>query len=341
MRGQSKSPLLSIVKILLMFIKIVLFIPVQIVFIPFAITGLITALYKETGRSRKLGVSFSAGQSLQYRWVLHYFNLRKDLQTIEFIKKYPCESHFGLWTVYGPLIISQKFFGLHTSLGKLPEPGKETLTSTAGARVVLFDSIMAKYIDRVDQVVIPGAGFDLINLHFTEGKNITVFELDQSNTIRVKVETLKKSGIKHNWINFIAVDYSKESWSEKLIEAGFDKNKSTIFLWQSVSLFLEEEKVRNTLKEMAALSSKDSIIVQDFYSETFAAGKYSGIASKPRSMMEKMGEPWKFGIDMSVNPEEAVKSFLNECGLNMSVIHLFGEKLKIKPFYCIAEAEKK
>lgn len=327
-------------KILLSFIQFILFVPIQIVFIPFAVIGLIHGLYKEMVMSKKLGVSFSAGQTLQYRWVLHYFNLRKDLQTIEFTKKYPCESHIGLWAVYGPLILSQKLFGFRTSLSKLPEPGKETLTSTAGARVVLFDSIMEKYIDQVDQVVIPGAGFDLINLHFTRGKNVKVFELDQPNTIEIKVKTLDKAKIEHDWINFVPVDYSMESWSEKLLEAGFNKNKKTLFLWQSVSHFLDEEQVKNTIKEMADLSTKESVVVQDFYSKIFALGEYSMVASKPRSMMEKMGEPWKFGIDMSDNPKEEVKSFLSDCGLEMIEMYMFGEKLNIKPFYCIVEGIK-
>lgn len=56
-------------------------------------------------------------------------------------------------------------------------------------------------------------------------------------------------------------------------------------------------------------------------------------------MIEKR-EPWKFGIDMTNDPNAAVVSFLNECGLRMTRISQFGEKLGIEPFYCIVEAEK-
>jgi hypothetical protein len=51
-------------------------------------------------------------------------------------------------------------------------------------------------------------------------------------------------------------------------------------------------------------------------------------------------EPWKFGIDMSNDPEAAVELFLKECGLKKTEINQFGEKLDIEPFYCIVEAEK-
>ena len=42
----------------------------------------------------------------------------------------------------------------------------------------------------MEQIVIPGAGFDLIALHFTKGKKVKVFKLDQVKTLNVKVETL-------------------------------------------------------------------------------------------------------------------------------------------------------
>ena len=57
-------------------------------------------------------------------------------------------------------------------------------------------------------------------------------------------------------------------------------------------------------------------------------------------IMERMGEPWKFAIDMSNDPNAAVESFLKECGLKMIETNQFGEKLDIEPFYCIVEAEK-
>ena len=57
-------------------------------------------------------------------------------------------------------------------------------------------------------------------------------------------------------------------------------------------------------------------------------------------VIEKMGEPWIFGIDMSENPKAEVESFLKECGLDMTEFIQFGEKLDIEPFYCIVEAEK-
>jgi methyltransferase (TIGR00027 family) len=321
-------------------LQILLYIPMQIVFIPFALIGLAHGLYKEMVNSKKLGVSFSAGQSLQYRWIMHYFNTRPDPLTIGFTRKFPCESHFGLWTIMGALILSQRWFGFTTKLGKVVEPGKETFDTTAGRRVIEFDNIMEKYIGDMEQIVLPGAGFDLIAQKYTDGTRIKVFEIDQANTIKTKVDTLKKAGIKHDWISFVPVDYSKESWSDKLLAAGFDKTKKTLFLWQSVSLYLDEKTVKDTLRQMADMCVEGSVIAQDFYSQSFASGEISDVVKKNSSLIGKMGEPWIFGIDMSGEPKAAINEFLHDCGLRMTEYNQFGEKTGIEPFYCIVEAEK-
>ena len=336
----TKKQLPGILRFFIKLFQIILYIPIQIIFIPFAIIGLIDGIYKEMRKSKKLGVSFTAGQALQYRWFMHYFNTRPDPLSVAFIKKFPCESHFGLLSTLGALIVSQRLFGFTTKFGKVDELGEETIFSTPGRRILMFDRIMEKYVDEMEQIVIPGAGFDLIALHFTKGKKVKVFELDQVKTLDVKIETLKKAGIKHDWITYIPVDYSNESWVDKLLGAGFDKTKRTLFLWESVSLFLEVDIVKETLRKMADLCVDGSIIAQDFYSKAFILGETSKTVKRTSRMIEKMGEPWKFGIDMSNDPKAAVESFLKECGLIITEINQFGEKLDIEPFYCIVEAEK-
>jgi len=336
----TKNQLPGISNLLVKLLQIILYVLLQISFIPFLIVGLTVGMYKEMVNSKKLGVSYSAGQALQYRWFMHYLETRPDPLSVAFTKKFPCESHFGLWATMGALIISQRLFGFKTRLSEVTEPGEANLAAISGSRVVTFDKIMEKYIDEMEQIVLPGVGFDLIALHFTEGKKVKVFELDQVNTLNIKVETLKKAGIKHDWITYIPVDYANESWVEKLLEAGFDKTKKTLFLWQSVSLYLEAEIVRETLKDMADLCVDGSVIVQDFYSEAYRLGEYSLIAKRNMNLIASMGEPAKFGIDMSNDPKATVASFLSACGLKMTAYIQFGEKLDIEPFYCIVEAKK-
>lgn len=322
-------------------VQIILYLLIQFIFIPFLIIGLLLGLYKEMVNSRKYGVSFSAGQALQYRWFMHYLETRPDLHTVEFVKKFPCESEFALWSTMGALIISQRLFGFRTRLSEVAEPEQANLAAISGSRVAAFDRIMEKYLDEMEQIVIPGAGFDLVALHLTEGKKLKVFEIDQVNTLNLKVKTLAKAGIKHDWITYIPVDYESESWTERLIEAGFDRTKRTLFLWQSVSLYLDENNVIDSLKGMADLCAEGSVVAQDLYSRAYTSGEYSFVANRNMSLIASMGEPAKFGIDMSSDPKEAVESFLEECGLKMTEYIQFGKEIDIEPFYCIVEAEKR
>ena len=318
-------------------LQVLLYIPVQVLFIPFAIVGLIDGLIKEMGQSRRLGVSYSAVQALQYRWIMHYFDTRPDPVSVAFIRAFPCESHFGLWTTMGALIIAQRVFGLRTRMSRLVGPGKAGLDTTAGVRVVEFDRIVEKHLGHIEQLVLPGAGFDLLAIGHTRGTDVKVFELDQEKTLRLKVETLERAGIDHDWISYIPVDYENESWAAKLEQAGFDRSKPTLFIWQSVSLYLDVDTVKQTLRELSDLCNAESVVAQDFYSSAFVEGRYSRLAKKNMDMIERMGEVAKFGLDMSADTEAAVESFVGECGFSVSQFIEFGRDLPVEPFYCIVE----
>ena len=91
---------------------------------------------------------------------------------------------------------------------------------------------------------------------------------------------------------------------------------------------------------MADLCVAGSVVAQDFYSEAFLSGETSFSVRRQKDLMAKMGEPWISGLDMSKDPQAAVESFLNGCGLEMTEYMQFGQKLNIEPFYCIVEARK-
>jgi methyltransferase (TIGR00027 family) len=297
-------------------------------------------MYKEMRGSKKYGVSFSAGQSLQYRWMMHYFGTRQDSYSVAFTKHFPCESHLGLLFVMGPLIIAQKYFGLKTKMTQFVEAGYETYKETAGVRVRVFDEYFVKYLEQVEQVVQLGSGFDLLLNRFTQGKNLHVFELDQTKTMEMKVATLQKAAIPHEWINYISVDYEQENWVDKLIESGFDRNKPTLFIWQSVSLYLDETTVMKTEKQLSDLCQENSIIIQDFYAKELMDGTISKIAKKNMDLISKMGEPWKFTLSMKQNPVKEVQTFLRDSQQEVIDYYLFGNKLPLQKSYIITVSER-
>ncbi len=299
-------------------------------------------IYKEMKVSKKLGISFTAGQVMQPRWIMHYFRTRADEATVKFIKVFPCESHFGFLAFMGAAIIANRICGYKPSLACIPDPGKETVMTFVNSRTMHFDRIMEKNVAQAEQVVIMGAGFDLRVLKYTKGKKVKVFELDQEKTQNLKIETMKKAGIEHDWVTYVPIDFKKESWVEKLTNSGFDKTKRTFLLWEGVNVYLEEDVVKDTLKKMAAISAKESIIAQDFSSKAFIKGETSYIIKKSINMMKKMSEPWIYGIDMSEDARGNIEALLKESVLSLKDFVLFGEKNKNKkPFYSIVEAEKR
>jgi len=107
--------------------------------------------------------------------------------------------------------------------------------------------------------------------------------------------------IDHEWITFVPIDFRQESWVDKLVENGFDTLKKTFFLWEGVTVYLEEESVKQTLKTVAKSSGRGSVIAFDFYSKAFITGGGSFLMKHSLKILKITGEPFKFGIDTTEN----------------------------------------
>ncbi len=311
-------------------IQFTIFAIIQLALLPLSIIGYIFLVVKVLLYSKKHGISATTTNPLSSRWVLHIFGLREDEDGTKMISSLPHMSGVGLWLMMGPSYIANRICGYIPSLAKIPEPEKASLMSFVNSRTEFFDKLMEKYIDSMDQVVFMGAGFDTRAFKYCKEKNIKVFELDKENTQNCKIEALRKAGIEHDWITFIPIDFNQESWVDKLIDNGFDTSKKTFFLWEGVTLYLEEESVKQTLKAAAKSSGKDSIIIFDFYSKAFITGEGSFIMKYYGKKALKMtGENLKFGIYISTNPKENVETLLKEAGLTLGEFRLMGENGEI------------
>ena len=89
-------------------IKILLFVLVQIVLLPFFIVGFVLIASRQILVSKKLGLSGTAVDVLQSRWIQHYFGGRNDPVTIDLAKGLPNMSHRGMCCVLGGAKVSDK-----------------------------------------------------------------------------------------------------------------------------------------------------------------------------------------------------------------------------------------
>ena len=327
--------------------QMIVFAIIQILFSPISIIGIVITGFgtvitgsRDKGKSSELGVSYTAGKVLQYRWVMHYFKSRKDEASVKLVKVIPTESHYGLLCFMSAAIISNRISGYKPILAKIPKQGEETPFNFTNSRTVYFDKVMKDSINEVEQVVILGAGYDLRVLQFTQGKNVKVFELDKENTQTLKTNYLEKAKIAYNWVRFVPVDFNTESWSKKLLEFGFDSTKKTFFLWEGVTVYLEKNIVKQTLKTIHSISPKGSIVALDFYSKSFLTGEGSLFLKMCSRSVKKSGEPWIFGIDSSKNLEDGIEQILQNCGLVLSDCKIMGSAAKkIKPLGAMVTAK--
>ena len=313
------------------------YILLQIILLPISLIGMIYANYKQQKNSKKAKISYTAGQVIQGQWLLHYFNIRKDYNIIKFIKKFPAESHIGFYMMFSAAILANKLVKF------VPKALiKNSLDNISSYSFLFFrtkkiDQLVKDNIKKIEQFVILGAGFDLRSVKFNND-NLIIFELDKKNTQKLKFDTLKKANISTKNISYIECDLNNNEWSNDLINNGFNKNKKTLFLFESVSCYLEEKIVNKVLSTINNISAKESIVIQDFYSTRFLHQDEFLRVKKGKKLIKKFGENWNFTINMDNNVELEISKLLEKHNLTPLENYICGKNsTKSKnPFYAIS-----
>jgi len=313
------------------------YIILQIILFPISLVGGIYTFNKEKIVSKKLNISYTAGQVIQGQWLMHYFKIREDNNIIKFIKKFPAESHIGFYMIFLAAILANKISGFTPKAIKKEILQEISSYSFLFFRTKKFDQIIKDNISSVQQFVILGAGFDLRSLRFYN-HNLQIFELDQKNTQDIKITTLKNANILNDKIRYINCNLNNNDWLDKLIKNGFQINKKTLFLFESVSCYLDKNTVVKILSKISKSCSKGSLIAQDFYSTNFLHGNEFRRVEKGKKLIEKFGERWKFTLDMTENTNNEIDKFLSINKLSSKEIYVCGEKKtkSKKPFYAIS-----
>ena len=302
-------------------IALIIFIVVKIIFIPLALMGFMIVSINQLLVSKRLGVSSTAISAMGQRWIMNAFGMRKDPATAKLYRALPNGSEIGVWLLLFPSFLRYK---IHPSL---PKDGKESLFNAIMARTFYIDKLIEKSKDKVEQFVVMGAGYDTRCYGDLQRNNLKFFELDQEKTQKLKMECLKKAGIDASHVAFAEVDFSTEKWYQKLEKAGFDPGKKTLFLWEGVTLYLSEEDVRKTIKEIKEHAASGSILIADLCSKRLLA--LEGIKAT--------NEKFNFGLDFSVNPEKVLKTFIESEKVNLGEFYFVGHKTKKGAFLVVVE----
>ena len=57
---------------------------------------------------------------------------------------------------------------------------------------------------------------------------------------------LTKASVDTTRVTYVPADFETEDWFEKLVDAGFEPDKPSFFVWESVTMYLDREAVENT-----------------------------------------------------------------------------------------------
>lgn len=201
--------------------------------------------------------------------------------------------------VFGTTLIKIMGHKFSVWLTKLMTPGfHEHLIS----RTRFIDDLIESQ-ENMEQYVILGAGYDSRPYRLKLPSTMKVFEVDQQEVQDLKKKKLPADTPNLKNVNFISIDFNTQTITERLLEAGFDTSKPTVFTLEGVSQYITKEAVEATLKEIAELTTGQKTtfymsyvdqLLKDNPQQCFGTG-YKNATQKSnliQNLAAKVGEPW-------------------------------------------------
>jgi methyltransferase (TIGR00027 family) len=307
----------------------VLYSIITFLLLPVTILGYILWVGGAIFAGRGSGVSGTAQGPLSARFFEHNFGVRQDEAANKLMLALPNVPPLGLKLFLWPMMVGHRLTGYVPRAFQYPFQGEIPPQYQAAARMSFFDQVVERYIGQVDQFVILGAGFDTRAFRLPATAKVRSFEVDMPKTQAVKRDILAKAGIDTSGIDtggvtFAPADFETDDWLAKLIEAGFDVSKPTLFIWEGVIIYLEREAVESSLRKIAS-TPKGSMVAFDYMTTEPLEGKdwYWRYA---RAGTKAAGEPFKFGIDSIPPVQERIAELLAACGLTLKENQTLGDE---------------
>jgi len=168
------------------------------------------------------------------------------------------------------------------------------------ARTRHLDRILCERLaEGIDQVAFLGVGYDTRSWRFHDRlRGARVFEVDQPGTLarrQSRAEALGPVAAAR-----VAVDFERDDLPARLDAVGFDPALPVLFLWEGVTMFIDEAAVGRTL-DFVGRAAPGSSLAFDYVARaalTRPADYYGG--AEAAGHFARTGEPWRFGVD----PEE-------------------------------------
>jgi methyltransferase (TIGR00027 family) len=115
------------------------------------------------------------------------------------------------------------------------------------------------------QLVLLGAGLDARAYRLPSLANATVFEVDHPATQadkRLRTDRLEPlaRGVVH-----VAVDFARHALGERLADAGHDRSRPSVVVWEGVTMYLEKPAIDATLSALRDACAPGSCLLVTYY----------------------------------------------------------------------------
>jgi methyltransferase (TIGR00027 family) len=201
-----------------------------------------------------------------------------------------------LWKLF---LKFMKFSFLRRLLNSMREKQMPGVIGNLLYRTKFIDEILKENInENIEQVLILGAGFDTRAYRLEGIQDIIFYEVDCPETIFKKKERLKKlyKDIPQN-VNLLSIDFEENKLEEKMKKSNFNKNKKTLVIWEGVTQYIDKEALNNVLDYLSSIKSESKLLFTYIKKEIIDGSNRSEIDQNIISFAEKMGSPWKTGIN--------------------------------------------
>ena len=144
----------------------------------------------------------------------------------------------------------------------LKRPFSAALRAFMVARARLAEDTLAHAIaaNRTEQYLVLGAGLDTF-AYRNPFAQVRVFEVDHPATQAWKRECLAAADITiPETMTFVPVDFERQSLSEELAAAGFDRTLPTVTAWLGVVPYLSLEAFRGTTSLLGSFAAGSSVV---------------------------------------------------------------------------------
>ena len=301
----------------------ILFYVVMIVLSPLFVIGYVVWIGAMFAR-RKSSASATATAPLFARWLQHHMGTRLDAGAARMLPAAPGIPSLGWRLVGGTQVAAHRLSGYVPATFHYPFEGEITIQNQGGARQTFYDQVVQRFLPRVTQFVILGAGYDTRALNLPEGTGVRSFEVDTPATSEGKRETLANAGVDMNGVALVPADFEREDWLTRLTDAGFDASRPALFIWEGVTPYLDRQAVEDTLRKIAGLAPGTVVAFDHFTSEVLESNAF--LMRSIRASLSAGGEPLKFGIDATPPVRNQVAALLSSCGLELIEQRTLGDE---------------